>query len=96
MGKELEALHTIAFNTSAAGMNFGNELRTIERTLLKSEEQEKVLDVIITKRVDVDYFMFVCETASGDKLEAYNNRPFGDSELTQEEFDLLEEMIYYA
>ena len=38
MSKELEALHTIAFNTQfIAGMNFGNELRTIENALQRLE-----------------------------------------------------------
>ena len=37
MSKELEALHTIAFNTQINGMNFGDELRTIEKALQRLE-----------------------------------------------------------
>lgn len=35
-----EALHTIAFNTQINGMNFGNELRTIEQALQRLESIE--------------------------------------------------------
>lgn len=38
----MNCLHIIAFNTQfIAGMNFGNELRAIERALFKAKEQEK-------------------------------------------------------
>ena len=37
MSKELEALHTIAFNTQINGLNFGDELRIIEQALQRLE-----------------------------------------------------------
>ena len=52
----LKALNTIAFNTQfIAGMNFGDELRTIENYILKAQEQERIIDELKTliKRADL-------------------------------------------
>ena len=38
-----KALHTIAFNTQMVGMNFGDELRCIEKDLKRLETLERYL-----------------------------------------------------
>ena len=44
LSKAMKGLHTIAFNTQfIAGMNFGDELRTIEQALLKLNKYEQIL-----------------------------------------------------
>ena len=55
---------------------------TIKQTLLKAQEQEKVLSIIFEKEVDID----VLRVASS--VEHYNNVQ-DLKKLTQEEFDLL-------
>ena len=91
MSKELEALHTIAFNTQINGMNFGDELRTIEQALLKAQEQEKVLEIIEEKKVDIGLLK-----RSENWLDYYTrvkHKIGKDTELTEEEFDLLKRIF---
>ena len=139
MTKELEALHTIAFNTQINGLNFGDELRIIEQalqrleaidntkpsealertsseiidgyptgnvnvgmtweehsaikqTLQKSQEQEKVLEIIFEKEVNMQVFN-QCED-----VETYNKVYIKqkDRQLTQEEFDKVKRCLTYV
>jgi len=65
-----------------------NYLEIIEQSLIKAQENEKVLEVIKEKGVDVGYLK-TCKT-----LEEYNSNCWNDEEdfnkkLTEEEFDLL-------
>ena len=64
------------------------EYNTIKQALIKAQEQEKVLEIIKEKGVDVGYLK-TCKT-----LEEYNSNCWNDDEdfnkkITQEEFDLL-------
>lgn len=58
---------------------------TIKQALLKSQEQEKVLKIIIDKEVNLG-MLKICKT-----VEQYNAgcKIFGRNELTEEEFELL-------
>ena len=59
-----------------------------ELTLLKAEKLEKAWEVVVKKRVDV-YCLLQCKT-----LEEYNNECFcKDDLLTEEEFELIKEMM---
>ena len=63
-----------------------NEINTIKATLLKAQENEKVLEII--KEKDVDIFML----RRFNTLEAYNNYAkykLKAKELIQEEFEIL-------
>ena len=63
---------------------FKNDYNTIKKTLLKSQEQEKVLEIIINKNVE----MWLLKDSV--TLEQYNNRIHsGCGKLTPEEFDTL-------
>ena len=72
----------------------GKALETIRQTLLKAQEQEKVLDIIKKKNVDV-YNLKTCINLehynSEIRLKNQNNTYSYEIwyELTQEEFDLL-------
>lgn len=60
------------------------EYDTIKQALLKAQEQEKVLEIIINKNVE----MWLLKDSA--TLEQYNNRIHtGCEKLTQNEFDLL-------
>lgn len=67
------------------------DLETIKQYILKKQEQEKALNVIFEKGVDVGYLK-TCKT-----LEEYNDNCWDDKEdfnkkLTQEEFNSIKEM----
>ena len=94
MSKELEALHTIAFNTQINGMNFGDELRTIEQALLKAQEQEKVLEIIEEKKVDIGLLK-----RSENWLDYYTrfkHRTGKNTEITEEEVEFLKEVFQWT
>jgi len=60
------------------------ELDTIKQALLNAQEQEKVLEIIKNKRVDV-YCLLQCSN-----VDEYNDECFVKEDLlTEEEFDLL-------
>lgn len=85
MSKGLEALHTIAFNTQINGMNFGNELRIIEKEL-------KILEII--KKKEVNFEVFGAFETYKD-YEIYYDKKFHliENKLTKEEYYLLKEVI---
>ena len=66
------------------------EYNTLKQALLKAQEQEKVLNIITKKNIDI------FELKISKKVEEYNavvKRPFDT--LTQEEFKLLKEYFKY-
>lgn len=79
---------------------------TIKNYIFKSQEQEKVLKIIKEKEVDI-HLLKACITCYRDSLNAYNseikklysnhkdyqNKPLSFYLLTQEEFDLLKEVL---
>lgn len=78
-------VHTKEYGNMIA---YGEEqVDTIKQALLKSQEQEKVLKIVFEKYVDLN--LLDCD----DDVGQYN-RHFGkDRQLTQEEFELLKEML---
>ena len=73
---------------SCLSHDFPKEYNTIKRALIKAQEQEKVLEIIKKKNVEMALFN------DSKTVEDYNfNRNWGAKELTQQEFDLLKEMI---
>lgn len=65
-------------------------LSTIKQTLLKAQENEKVLEIIRKKLIDTVYLRLCFKTSNG--LEKYNNCHKVGYKLTEEEFELLREM----
>lgn len=66
------------------------DLTIVENYILKAQEQEKVLKVIFEKNVDVDFLKHVFKF--NQKLEEYNNFVEEYQKLSQEEFDLFQEV----
>ena len=65
-------------------------LDTIKQALLKSQEQEKVLDILFKKNVDILELRILIEHHNDkDVLNLYNSERGKGLQLTQEEFDLL-------
>ena len=62
-------------------MNYA--LDTIQDALVKAQEQEKVLEIIKEKNVDV-FKLYNCKT-----VKEYNQAQYRDCKLTEEEFELL-------
>jgi len=92
-----------SFNETTTGMNglgevvvandlvysFKKELDTIKQALLKSQEQEKVLEIIKKKRVNV-YTEIILSYTYEEYLELDIIKETSDKwKLTQKEFDLL-------
>ena len=71
-----------------------SEYKTIKQTLLKAQEQEKVLKVILKKRIDLEsfYSTFVKDDLDYKYYEKYYGT-YGLEKLTQEEFLLLKEVL---
>ena len=67
---------------------FPNEYETIEQALLKAEKLEKVLEIIKNKCVDIYLLKSVSEVEKYNKLIGLRGM-----ELTQEEFNILKEML---
>lgn len=64
------------------------DINTIKQALNKAQEQEKVLEIIFEKGVEMALFN------DSKTVEDYNrNRNWGAKELTQEEFDTLKRWI---
>lgn len=74
---------------SVIGMT--EDLETIKQSLLKAQEQEKVLEIIKEKDVDI-YILQKCKT-----VDEYNSKIVhivGETrELAEEEFNLLKEVV---
>ena len=102
MSKGLEALQRINENVTVVTYeNFDEDISIIEKELKDKEEletmysncvingakQKKALEIIKEKRVNIDYLRD-CKT-----LEDYNNILIEKLQLTQEEYDLLKEVL---
>ena len=70
--------------------------KTIKQTLLKAQEQEKILSVIFKKRIDLEsfYSTFVKDDLDYKYYEKYYGT-YGLEKLIQEEFDLLKKQLNY-
>ena len=68
--------------------------KTIKQTLLKAQEQEKILSVIFKKRIDLEsfYSTFVKDDLDYKYYEKYYGT-YGLEKLTQEEFNSLKEVV---
>ena len=97
MSKELEVLEyfieTIRmFGENQIGLDkFEERYKIIKQALTKSQEQEKVLEILFEKNVDI-IMIRMSET-----LDKYNRmiykENFNRKELTQEEFDLVKKLM---
>ena len=67
---------------------------TIKQTLLKAQEQEKILRVILKKRIDLEsfYSTFVKDDLDYKYYEKYYGT-YGLEKLTQEEYNILKEAL---
>lgn len=93
MSKELEAfgrlaLHTEYYNVVHDNINSENDYQVVKQALLKAQEQEKVLKIIKEKNVDIFRFRKL-DFNTFNQLQRSCKLP----ELTQEEFDLVKEMM---
>ena len=64
-----------------------NDYETIKQALLKAEKELKALEIIKEKLVDV-FKLYNCKT-----VEEYNQAQYRDCMLTEEEFNLLKEVL---
>lgn len=73
----------------------GKALETIRQYILKAQEQEKLLKVILKKRIDLEsfYSTFVKDNLDYKYYEKYYGT-YGLEKLTQEEFELLKKVFY--
>jgi hypothetical protein len=95
MSKELEALDKIAkqieLDEDTDFWEIRNAHKTVEQALLKAQEQEKVLDIIFEKEVDLRDLKAYFKLERG--LQEYNRHQYKENELTEEEFDLLKRWL---
>ena len=78
---------TAYFLNKTKEMDF-QDLRDIEQSLLKAQENEKVLEIIKEKNVDI-YELQECEN-----VEQYNKKcDYWGVQLTQQEYDLLKRWL---
>ena len=67
--------------------------REIKQALLKSQEQEKVLEIIKKKNVNVNKLKDMIIFEKENALNKYNEKTYLYDKLTQEEFDLLKRWL---
>lgn len=74
--------------------SFDEQCKTIKQSLLKAQEQEKVLEIIVKKNVDIEYIK-TCFYDEKGGLKEYNAwvGHDEDKELTEEEFITLKENL---
>ena len=86
----------LIFNEKPVSVDWNelSEIKILKQALLKAQEQEKVLEVVFGKRVDLPYLR--CCFEDNQTVERYNEYinektiTFDhEKELTQEEFDLI-------
>lgn len=69
-----------------------NAHKTVEQSLLKAEKEHKALEIIKEKECDIRWFKYCIKVNS--EVETYNNGlPEYYEKLTQEEFNLLKEVL---
>ena len=82
----LECLEKLPYTSQGYG-NWKEYYTTIKQSLLKTQVQEKVLEVVFKKYLHIGLFE-VC-----NDLERYNYNCLEEEELTQEEFKLLKKWV---
>ena len=89
MSKALEALEDIILylNASEPKGLYCENIETIQQALLEAQKELKALEIIKEKLVDV-FKLYNCNT-----VEEYNQAQYRDCILTQEEFNLLKEVL---
>lgn len=70
----------------------GKALETIRQYILKAQEQEKALEIIKKKEVNVNT-LINCIIGAIEPLEFYNEKVSTNLKLTQQEFELLKEVL---
>ena len=67
------------------------EINTIKQVIIKAQEQEKVLEIINGKNVDIRRFKFIWNSilTKEEKLKEYNSAQREQDKISQEEFELL-------
>lgn len=88
--EDLKELHKLAYDIDVWKIEDIVQSLHIKQALVKAQEQEKVLNIITKKNIDI------FELKISKKVEEYNavvKRPFDT--LTQEEFKLLKEYFKY-
>lgn len=89
--KALESLEDIYTFSEDTIYQFEKEYDTIKQALLKSQEQEKVLEIIKKKKINIDllYASSSVEQYNDELVIIYGMWFVKDRQLTEEEFDLL-------
>ena len=72
-----------------------NQIEILKQALLKSQEQEKVLEIIKEKKVNIDllYASSSVEQYNDELVRVYGMWFVKDRQLTQDEFDTLKEVV---
>lgn len=98
MSKELEYLEEIKSYFPFVDLGKGKEyvcekeFNVIKQALLKAEKEHKALEIIKEKECDIRWFKYCIKVNS--EVETYNNGlPEYYEKLTQEEFNLLKEVL---
>lgn len=91
MTKVLEALKTIKGEQQRYSLPYDEEINIMEQALLKAQEQEKVLEIIIRKQVDINLFITIIpfNKSIEELTRAYNQCFIERCRLTIEETTLL-------
>ena len=95
MRKELEALYRLATRNNGnrrSDEEVDKDFRIVENALteyeaIKKQEPTKALEIIKEKLVDV-FKLYTCKA-----VEEYNQAQYRDCMLTEEEFNLLKEVL---
>lgn len=87
--------HSYKDDTVVEAYIYHSNTLDIEQILLKAQEQEKALEIIIKKQVDIEGFKEALGNAIFLQLETYNSWVNYDKDrmLTQEEFEFVEEVF---
>lgn len=91
MSKGLEALKGLYPIIKNSNILTSNAYKTIEQELNEGVQNKQALEIIKNKRVDVGFFMFL--QYGKNPLEVFNRSYKEKQRLTQEEYDLLKEVL---
>ena len=69
------------------------QFTTIKQTLLKAQKQEKALEIIIKKNVDVPMLIEIVNTVDKKFACDRHNQETNEKKLTKKEFELLKEVL---
>ena len=87
----LEVLEKLGAEKLARGELIRNDDK-VETYITQIKKDLKALEIIKNKKVDVHLFLFFNKEDFGDGFEAYNDC-YESEALTQQEFDLLKEVL---